>query len=166
MISLGLSCLALLLAIFPPCIFEKKIQELEKIHEDASTAFSFEITTGRLNFFGVEENASYMTEAEAGRIEVEKLKKNFRVLTCAMIFSAFAAVFTAICSFITEHGKEICIWSIITASVALSWQYVGTNVAVGTALLVFIMLAAGCGHDPEHDAGIFEHTSPKKKSSC
>lgn len=143
-ISLGLSCFTLLLAIFPPCILEKKILELERIREDTSTAFSFELNL--VTPCSCEDTeTSYITEAEAGRMESERLCKIFRILTLTMILFAVSAVFTAVYSWIKEHGKEICIWSIITAAVALSWQYVGMGLAVSTALFIFIMLTVSFG---------------------
>ncbi len=164
-ISLALSFLALLLAICPPCMLEKRIQELEKIQKDASMAFSFEIKTVRLNSPDGEDDTLYITEAEAGRIEAERL--GIIHLTCMilMVLVVVTAAGTAIYSWPEEHGREIYIWSIITSSVALSWQHVGTNIAVGTALFVFILLAIGCIHDTDSDAEEFEYTS-QKKSSC
>jgi len=143
MISLGLSLFALLLAIFPPCLLGNRILELERICEDHSTAFSFEIKAVRLSFGN--ENILYMTEAKAGRMEAKKLNRLFQLLTLVMILVAAGAVFTAVYSWMKEHGKKICSWSIITAAVALSWQYVGASIAVGAALLVFIMLAESFG---------------------
>lgn len=147
-LSLFLSCLSLMLAIFPPCMLGQKIKEIETVDHVDYAAVSLEIE-------GVRNDFALLTDPDAEKIlinfdenerKIKRLKCLSLFLTAVMVLTAVTAIGTAVYSWDKKHGKEIkeiCIGSIITAVVALSWQYIGAGISAGVAVFVFIMLVAG-----------------------
>jgi uncharacterized BrkB/YihY/UPF0761 family membrane protein len=75
--------------------------------------------------------------------KIKRLKRLSVFFTIVMVLTAMMAIGTAVFSWEKEQGKEICIGSILTAVVALSWQYIGAGISAGVAVFVFIVLVAG-----------------------
>ena len=144
-LSLLLSCLSLLLAIIPPCMLTQRIKEIEAAGRVDHATISLEIK-------GVQEKFAFPEDPDAEKI-LMKLSENERKIkrlewlsdffTSMMVLTALTAVGTAVYSWDKKHGKEIGIGSIITAVVALSWQYIGAGLSAGVAVLVFIILVVG-----------------------
>ncbi|MCW5201312.1 hypothetical protein VU12_00040 [Desulfobulbus sp. US4] len=143
-LSLFLSCLSLMLAIFPPCILDQKIKEIETIDHVDDAAVSLEIK-------GVREDFAPLADPDAEKIlikfdenerRIKGLKRLSVFFTAVMLLTAVMAIGTAVFSWEKEHGKEICCGSIITVVVALSWQYIGAGISAGLAVFVFIVLVA------------------------
>lgn len=135
MSALVLSFFALLLSIFPPCIIERKMKILEQICRDETAAFSFE-----LNNCGKDADCGCPSEAEQCAAQLKRLCLLLRIFAAAMMLIAGAALATAVYAWRKEKNREFCLYSIVSASVALSWQQIGALPAVGLALFLFIAL--------------------------
>lgn len=144
-LSLLLSCLSLMLAILPPCLISYKIKEIQTSERIDSAAISLEVEGGRETFVPLQDSDAKTILVQL--TEQERKIRNLRWLaafcTTVMVLAALAAMSMAVYSWDKEHGREICIGSIMSAVVALSWQYIGAGVSVGVAVLVFIVLVAG-----------------------
>jgi len=133
--ALALSFIALLLSFFPPCILERKIKMLEQICRDETAAFSFEMDS-----CGKDTGCCCLSEAERCAGQLKQLCRLLHFFAAAMMLTAGAAVATAVYAWKKERSKEFCLYSIASASVALSWQQIGALLAAGLALLLFIAL--------------------------
>jgi hypothetical protein len=133
--ALALSFIALLLSFFPPCILERKIKMLEQICSDETAEFSFE-----LDSCGKNTGCGCRSEAEQCAGQLKQLCLLLRLFYAAMLLTAGAAIATAVYSWKKERSKEFCLYSIASASVAVSWQQIGALLAAGLALLLFIAL--------------------------
>ncbi|MGB5684821.1 MAG: hypothetical protein WBM35_03350, partial [Candidatus Electrothrix sp.] len=143
-LSLLLSCLSLMLAVLPPCMLDQKIKEIEVVDSVDDAAVSLEIKGVKVNFAPLKDpDVKEMLEkfSENGR-NIKKLEQLSLFLRVVMLLAAVTAIGTAIYSWDKEHGREISIGSILTAVVALSWQYIGAGISAGVAVFVFILLVA------------------------
>jgi hypothetical protein len=136
--ALGLSFLALLFSVLPSCLIERKLAALEQFCADKTAAFSFTCDDGGCNC---------QNDAERCAAEIGCLHRRLRLWKFGMAIPALAAVCAASWSWRKERAKELCLFGIASASVALSWQHVGALAAVGLALTLFIVLAARLGQD-------------------
>ena len=143
-LSLFLSCLSLMLAIFPPCILEQKIKEIEVVDSVHDAAVSLEIKGIRVNFAPLKDPdvKEMLAEFSENSRKIKRLECLSLFFMAVMLLTAVMAIGTAVFSWEKEHGKEICIGSILTAVVALSWQYIGAGISAGIAVFVFIVLVA------------------------
>ncbi|WP_339133236.1 MAG: hypothetical protein WGN25_12230 [Candidatus Electrothrix sp. GW3-4] len=143
-LSLLLSCLSLMLAILPSCMITQKIKEIETEGRVDHAAVSLEIEGVNIKFAPLKdpEAKNILIKFSESERKIKSLQRLSVFFTAAMVLLAIAAIGAAIYSLDKEHGKEICIGSIITTVVALSWQYIGAGVSAGAAVLVFIMLVA------------------------
>jgi hypothetical protein len=149
-ISLAFSCFALVLAIFPPCILENRIKELEELAQQPAVSFEIKRILPSAEHAGLfyesnrissnNQGKLYINEGEKQRQEAERLTHFFRVCTLFMILSASTAVCLALYSWTQERCKELGLWSLITVSIAISWQYIGVDIAVVLGMLIFIIL--------------------------
>ena len=122
----------------------QKIKEIKTTDRVDRSAVSLEIKGVRLKFAPLkdpdtEKALLQLADNERAIRNLERLSVFF---TTVMVITAVAAVGTAIYSWDKEHGREIGMGSIITAVVALSWQYIGAGISAGVAVFVFIMLVA------------------------
>ncbi|XCN71279.1 MAG: hypothetical protein Q3M24_13260 [Candidatus Electrothrix aestuarii] len=141
-LSLLLSCLSLMLAIISPCLISQKIREIETIDRVDSATVSLEIEGVREEFVSQGDLTSKKIIFTKNEQNIKWLRRLAAVCTGVMVLTALIAIGMAVYSWDKKHGKEISIGSIITAVVALSWQYIGAGVSAGVAVLVFIMLVA------------------------
>ncbi|MCI5222262.1 MAG: hypothetical protein D3924_06210 [Candidatus Electrothrix sp. AR4] len=141
-VSLLISCLSLMLSILPPCVIDNKIKEIEVRNYFDSPAVSLEIKGVKFIFAQLEnpDNIDAPLELLGKERKIEKLRRLSAFFTTAMILAAVTAVCTAVYSWSKEYVKEICIGSIISSIVALSWQYIGGGISAGVAAFVFIIL--------------------------
>ena len=142
MLSLLLSCLSLMLAILPPCMIAQKIKEIKTVARVDYAIISLEVQ-------GIQEKFAPVKDPDAKKkmITFAKNEQKIKMLqqlsvffTSMMVLTALGAIGTAIYSWDKEHGKEISIGGIITAVVALSWQYIGAGISAGIAVFVFMIL--------------------------
>uniref|UniRef100_UPI00405751B9 hypothetical protein n=1 Tax=Candidatus Electronema sp. TaxID=2698783 RepID=UPI00405751B9 len=133
--ALALSFFALLLSFFPPCIIERKMKILEQICRDETAAFSFELEN-----CGNGADCGCPSEAAQCAAQLQRLCLLLRLFAAAMMLTAGAAIATAAYAWRKEKNREFCLYSIVSASVALSWQQIGALPAVGLALFLFIAL--------------------------
>ena len=141
-LSLLLSCLALMLAILPPCLISHKIIEIQTSDRSDAAIISLEVKGGQESFVPLndpdaEKMLTGLTENER---KIQSLHRLAAFCTALMVLAALAALGMAVYSWEQEHGREICIGSIMNVVVALSWQYIGAGTSVGVAFFVFIML--------------------------
>jgi hypothetical protein len=144
-LSLLLSCLALMLAILPPCLLDHKMKEIETVDQVDDAAVSLEIEGVREDFAPLKgpDAKKILTNFSKKERKIKNLKRLSVFFRAVMVLTAVLAIGTAIFSWEKEHGKEICTGSIITTAVALSWQYIGAGISAGVAVFVFIILVAG-----------------------
>lgn len=135
MSALALSFFSLLLSFFPPCIIERKMKMLEQTCRDETAAFSFE-----LNSCGKSAGCGCPSEADQCAAQLKRLCLLLRLFAAAMMLTAGAAIAAAVYAWRKEKSKEFCLYSIASASVALSWQQLGALPAAGLALFLFIAL--------------------------
>jgi hypothetical protein len=137
-IALVLSCISLMLAIIPPDIIDNKIQALEKVSYNTGSPVSFEIKGVKLSFSKKEKNE----KAHTNEIQVENLKKLKQKFAISLYATGILAIFLGIFSLRNKEEKKISIGSLVTASIALAWQYVATGISIGIAIVVVIFLLA------------------------
>ena len=137
-IALLLSCISLMLAIIPPYIIDNKIQELEKVSYDTGSPVSFEIKGIKLSFSKKEKNEKSLSN----EIQIEDFKKLKQKITITLYVTGIVAIFLGIYSLTNKKEKKISIGSLVTASIALAWQYIATGISIGIAIVVAIFLLA------------------------
>ena len=138
-----LSCLSLMFTVFSPCILGQKIKEIETIGHIDNATVSLEIDGVREDFAPSADADKILINFDTNEQKIKRLKRLSVFFTIVMVLTAMMAIGTAVFSWEKEQGKEICIGSILTAVVALSWQYIGAGISAGVAVFVFIVLVAG-----------------------
>ncbi len=133
--ALGLSLLALLLALFPSSFIQQKMMSIEPICHDERAPFSF-------NLEKCGQKRICPTEAEQCAAELKHLDRRLRHYNLAMLLAAVAAISTAFYAWRKEQTKEFCLFSIVASLLALSWQHVNVPLSVSMALLLFMILTA------------------------
>ncbi|CAK8710922.1 hypothetical protein GCAAIG_00095 [Candidatus Electronema halotolerans] len=133
--ALGLSLLALLLAVFPSCYIQQNILNIEPICHDERAPFSF-------NLERCGQQLICPTEAEQCAADIRQLDWHLRLSNILMILAAAAAISTALYAWRKEQAKEFCLFSIVASLLALSWQHVNALLSVSMALLLFMILTA------------------------
>ncbi|MCI5130301.1 MAG: hypothetical protein D3904_01975 [Candidatus Electrothrix sp. EH2] len=134
-----------MLAILPPCLISHKIKEIQASERVDSAAISLEVEGDRETFVPLQDPAAKKTlvKLAENKRKIKHLRRLAAFCTTVMVLTALTAIGMAVYSWDQEHGREICIGSIMNTVVALSWQYIGAGVSVGVAVLVFIVLVAG-----------------------
>jgi hypothetical protein len=131
--ALGLSLLALLLAVLPSCFIQQKILNIEPVCHDERAPFSF-------NLERCGKQLICPTEAEQCAADIKQLECYLRLANILMLLAAAAAVSTALYAWRKKQAKEFCLFSIVVSLLALSWQHVSVLVSVSVALLLFMIL--------------------------
>jgi hypothetical protein len=129
--------------VFSPCILGQKIKEIETIGHIDNATVSLEIDGVREDFAPSADADKILINFDTNEQKIKRLKRLSVFFTIVMVLTAMMAIGTAVFSWEKEQGKEICIGSILTAVVALSWQYIGAGISAGVAVFVFIVLVAG-----------------------
>jgi hypothetical protein len=117
-------------------MLENRIRSLEEEYQNSGLSFEIKRLPSQVESQG----KLYINEGEKKRQEAERLNTLFRLCTVFMILTALASAALALYSWSKEQSKELSLWSLITVSVAISWPYVGADIAVGLGVLIFIML--------------------------
>ena len=133
--ALGLSLLALLLAVFPAYFIQQNILNIEPICHDERAFFSF-------NLERCGQQRTCPTEAEQCAADIRQLDRHLRLSNMLMLLTAAAAISTALYAWRKEQANEFCLFSIVASLLALSWQHVSVPLSVSMALLLFMILTA------------------------
>ena len=88
LIALGLSLIALLLAVFPACFIQQKKLNIEPICHDERAAFSFDMEN-------CSERHICLTEAEQCAADLRYLDRHLRLYNIFMLLAAVAAISAA-----------------------------------------------------------------------
>ena len=140
-ISLIIACTALLLATIPTYVIESKITQLENERIESKEPITLEVKGIKLSFGKKKEKIKVVDNSA----KIEKFNSYLLVSKIAMILSVVLAIFFALFALAKEKNKPLSIGSIITACVAISWQYVAVGVSTGVAIFILIMLLLNFG---------------------
>ena len=141
LISLIIACAALILATIPTYIIESKITKLENERIESKEPVTLEVKGITLSFGKKTEKRKAVDIS----LKIEKLNNYLFVSKVAMIVSVVFAIFFALFALTKEKNKPLNIGSIITACVAISWQYVAAGISTGVAIFILIMLLLSFG---------------------
>ncbi|WP_417914964.1 hypothetical protein [Candidatus Electronema sp. JM] len=108
--ALGLSFLALILSLVPPCLLERKLAALEQLCADNAAAFSFTCDT---------PSCTCESDAEKCAFELHHLRHWLHLCRLGIALAAVAAIGAALCSWQKERAKELCLSSMILAAFTL-----------------------------------------------
>jgi hypothetical protein len=131
--ALGLSLLAILLALFPACLMQQRI-----IKDIEPTCLDKQILLAD----GSEKRRNCLTETKQCATEQKSFDWRLRCCNLITLVVAVAAISTAIYSWRKEQANEFCLFSIFSSLIAVSWQHVDMVFSVSMALLLFIILTA------------------------
>jgi uncharacterized BrkB/YihY/UPF0761 family membrane protein len=140
-ISLIIACLALILATIPTYVIESKIAKLENERIESKEPITLEVKGVTLSF----GNKKKLTKAVDNPQKIEKLNNYLLISKVAMIIFVAIAIFSALFALVKEKNKPLNIGSIITACVAILWQYVAAGISTGVAIFILIMLLLNFG---------------------
>lgn len=135
LIALGLSLLALLLAVFPSSCIQQEIMNIEPICRDERAPFSF-------NLERCGQQSICPTEAQQCAADIKQLDWHLQLANMLMLLAAVAAISTALYAWRKEQANEFCLFSIAASLLALWWQHISVPLSVSMALLLFIILTA------------------------
>ena len=140
-IALIISGIALILAIAPPIIIEKKVSSLEETKVEHKKRFSLKIKKFEIRFFG-KEKPEGLSEKE---LKIAKLKATEEMFIIASLVVGSIALLLGIFSLIKKESMKFSFSSIGIASVAMVWHYIAPGITIGVAIFIVIVLLMNLG---------------------
>lgn len=134
--ALGLSLLAILLALFPACLMQQQIvQDTEPVCLDKHILLVADMD-------GNEKRRNSLPETKRCATELRYSDWKLRYCNLINLIVAVAAISTALYAWRKEPAKEFSLFSIVSSLIAVSWQHVDMVYSMSMALLLFIILTA------------------------
>ena len=135
-IALIFSCVSLMLATIPSYVIENKLKTLDMQSLDAGKPVTLEFKGLKLNFTKHKKNE----KAVENELKIQKLTQLKQKSKIALYTFGVLSIFLGIYSLTQKHSRRISTGSIITAAIALVWQYITTGITIGVAIVIAIFI--------------------------
>ena len=125
-----------MLATIPSYVIENKIKTLEMQSLYAGKPVTLEFTGLKLNFTKHKKNEKAVeNELKIQKLTQLKQKSKIALYAFGVLSIFFGNLFTN-----AKTRRRISTGSIITAAIALVWQYITTGITIGVAIVIAIFI--------------------------